>query len=248
MATPPRVCKMTLHCEPVPAGTRNVFFRVIDVSPIKEIPSRPRAPKSAGLEVDADSSDAESCHAHEFLTDSDEESLASAAESAAADDVEDAPADEDVLSDDEEVDPGLAASKRVSSNGYFSLSRNLHAGQQRALDAKVVSRPTFAIEGELGRERRSKTVLVSHCDGPGAPEPRQTYLALRAWQLWRSQTHNWHTRHPARHAWFQREEEMLRRDVANIPLSGPCKAFKGLLGSSWVLKTIKGLIRPLRAP
>ena len=33
------------------------------------------------------------------------------------DDVEDAPADEDVHSDDEEVDPGLAALKRVSSNG-----------------------------------------------------------------------------------------------------------------------------------
>ena len=53
----------------------------------------------------------------------------------------------------------------AATANYFSLSRNLRAGQQRALDAKVVIRPTFAIEGELGRERRSETILVSHCDG-----------------------------------------------------------------------------------
>ncbi|CAK0828359.1 unnamed protein product [Prorocentrum cordatum] len=48
--------------------------------------------------------------------------------------------------------------------------------------------------------------------------PVQTFLALRAYMIYRSQWAGWHARCPARAAWFAREQRLLRRDLADVEL------------------------------
>jgi len=138
----------------------------------------------------------------------------------------------------EETDDVGRTRKRAGENTagdykYFTLTRN----PQYPNVVMRMKGDKWAKESELGTSALSKTCTFNVYDGDvHADPPEMSMLAARAWMLFRARHRGWHLRNPPRTAWYFREQEKLRSDVARLTLTDKAAAAIG----SWAPEVLAG--------
>ena len=66
----------------------------------------------------------------------------------------------------------------------------------------------------------SRTLVTARYDDDHDGPPVRTYLALRAWMLWRATKDGWVAKKPTREKWLTVEAEQLQADVRSMNVLG----------------------------
>ena len=196
-------------------GEDGIHFNIAGKS--EEIVLAARAPRSR-VEKDSDVESSDESGSHFSVAASDQESLMSEADSVAEEMEAEQVGDEEGEVRDEESDgDGVARAKAgsytVFNNSYFTLS-----GRGDYPGCKMRIRPVWAVEGEMGKTSKSKTVTIATFDADGTPT--RSYFVLRAWMLWRFTQHGFEAKVAARKAWRRRELAKLAGDIAALQIAG----------------------------
>ena len=197
---------------------------LIDFKRVEKVPRAARRKVEAAM-AGSSSEEEFDTEAEEQEAPSDAESVDSGVES----DREDAAAVEvpagDVgalVMEDEEVhveDGAPAANKEwfekgecvIFNNGYFTMEDN-----PKHPNAKISIHKRLRIEEELGTALTSKTLTTVHYDETDLHT--RTFLALRAWMLWRAEWGGWASRNSDREKWHFEEGRALQADFVPFKL------------------------------
>jgi len=133
---------------------------------------------------------------------------------------------------------------------YFTLINNkekLQNGKRRFPNCKMLLLESLAVEAALGPTEKSKTIQIEPHDGDiGLTDdgvPVRTYLALRAWMIWRATFRicngvkdchfDWINMVSGRKLWWEQCVKDLKRDISDLSVEGGgtgCAATDKLIG------------------
>lgn len=150
---------------------------------------------------------------------SDARSLLSEAESDGEEPAPDSDPDGELEADIGFTGRAAKGAHTVFSNSYFLLTDNPNYPDCR-MTVHRRWHDEMGISQALGGRGWSKTIGVKTLADPPEGKPVRTYLALRAWMLWKFQEQGFSTKSKGRMNWLSKEVESLRRDIALLGVHG----------------------------